>query len=279
MFVLEDWAAPRRQALEAMLAGLFGNAWPEPFGDMARYPLLTGGKRIRPLLTLAAHEAIAGTWEPALRPAAAIEMVHCYSLVHDDMPCMDDDDERRGKPTTHVKFGEDMALLVGDALLTEAFRLLSRPWTEPSVQLHLVEELSLAAGHRGMIGGQATDLGALGPVTDLETLTRLHRGKTGALIRCAVRMGAITAGADEATLDNLTRYANCVGLAFQLRDDLLDEEQDAGEDGPPNFVKLMGAPGTRQHALAMAREALDALEGIDSPVLRQLANFSVERTV
>jgi len=279
VFVLEDWAAPRRQALEAMLAGLFGNAWPEPFGDMARYPLLTGGKRIRPLLTLAAHEAIAGTWEPALRPAAAIEMVHCYSLVHDDMPCMDDDDERRGKPTTHVKFGEDMALLVGDALLTEAFRLLSRPWTEPSVQLHLVEELSLAAGHRGMIGGQATDLGALGPVTDLETLTRLHRGKTGALIRCAVRMGAITAGADEATLDNLTRYANCVGLAFQLRDDLLDEEQDAGEDGPPNFVKLMGAPGTRQHALAMAREALDALEGIDSPVLRQLANFSVERTV
>ncbi len=279
MFALEDWAAPRRQALEALLAGLFDNAWPEPFGDMARYPLLTWGKRIRPLLTLAAHEAITGTWEPALRPAAAIEMVHCYSLVHDDMPCMDDDDERRGQPTTHVKYGEDMALLVGDALLTEAFGLLSQPWAEPSVQLRLVRELSEAAGHKGMIGGQATDLGALGPVTDLDTLTRLHRGKTGALIRCAVRMGAITAKADEATVDKLTRYANCVGLAFQLRDDLLDEDQDAGEDGPPNFVKLLGAPGTRQRAVELVQEALEALDGIDCPVLRQLANFSVERTV
>lgn len=279
MFVLEDWAAPRRVALEAFLAALFQDSWPGPFGAMGRYPLLTGGKRIRPLLTLAAHEAITGTWEPAMRPAAAIEMVHCYSLVHDDMPCMDDDGERRGKPTTHVAFGEDMALLVGDALLTEAFRILSRPWGDPAVQLKLVEELSTAAGYHGMIGGQAADLGALGEITDVETLTRLHRGKTGALIRCAVRMGAITARADWEVLDSLTRYANCVGLAFQLQDDLLDEEQDAGEDGPPSFVKLLGAEDTRRRARAVAEEALRAIDGIDSPVLRGLASFSVERAI
>ena len=276
---LEDWAGPRRAALDQLLSELFNDAWPEAFGAMGRYPLLTGGKRIRPLLCLAAHEAIAGTWEPALRPAAAIEMVHCYSLVHDDMPCMDDDAERRGKPTTHVQFGEDMALLVGDALLTESFRILSRPWGDPAMQLELVRELSTAAGYHGMIGGQAADLGALGDITDVETLTRLHRGKTGALIRCAVRMGAITARANWEVLDGLTRYANHVGLAFQLADDVLDEEQDAGEDGPPSFVKLLGVDETRRRAQALAQEALDALGTLEAPVLRQLAQFSVERTI
>jgi geranylgeranyl pyrophosphate synthase len=276
---LEDWAGPRRAALDTLLSELFSDAWPEPFGAMGRYPLLTGGKRIRPLLCLAAHEAVTGTWEPALRPAAAIEMVHCYSLVHDDMPCMDDDAERRGKPTTHIQFGEDMALLVGDALLTESFRILSRPWGDPAMQLELVRELSTAAGYHGMIGGQAADLGALGDITDVETLTRLHRGKTGALIRCAVRMGAITARADWEVLDGLTRYANHVGLAFQLADDVLDEEQDAGDDGPPSFVKLLGVDETRRRAQALAQEALDALGALEAPVLRQLAHFSVERTI
>lgn len=276
---LETWAGPRRAALETFLAELFVDAWPEAFGEMSRYPLTTGGKRIRPLLCLAAHEAVTGTWEPALRPAAAIEMVHCYSLVHDDMPCMDDDSVRRGLPTTHVKYGEDMALLVGDALLTEAFRLLSRPWGDATMQLQLVRELSTAAGYHGMIGGQAADLGALGDITDVETLTRLHRGKTGALIRCAVRMGAITARADGRVLDGLTRYANHVGLAFQLADDVLDEEQDAGDDGPPSFVKLLGREETTRRAQALAVDAEEALGDLAAPVLRQLARFSVERTI
>ena len=152
MFDLESWAAPRREMLQQKMDALFADAWPEPFRAMCLHSLQTGGKRMRPLLTLAAFEAVnGGNPEHAVPAALAIELVHTYSLVHDDMPCMDDDAERRGKPTTHVLFGDDMALLVGDALLTEAFRLLTDPALPPELAIAQVRELSTSAGYLGMV--------------------------------------------------------------------------------------------------------------------------------
>lgn len=276
---LEAWAGPRRAQLQAALDALFADAWPAPFGPMCSYALQTGGKRMRPLLTLAAAEAVGGG--PALAPALAIELVHTYSLVHDDMPCMDDDAERRGKPTVHVQYGQDMALLAGDALLTEAFRILANEPVSPELAIGWVRELSTAAGYLGMVGGQASDLGVEGPVTDVETLTRLHRGKTGGLIRCAVRMGAQAGGASESELAALTAFSEHVGLAFQLADDVLDEHQDAGEDGPPSFVKLLGVDETRARAQALADQARASLAdlGPAAEPLRALAIYTVERKI
>lgn len=269
-----DWAEPRRRELERRLNALFADAWPPAFTAMARHPLQTGGKRMRPLMVLAAHEvASEAALDTAWLPAMAVELVHTYSLVHDDLPCLDDDDERRGVPTTHVVHGEAMALLVGDALLTEAFRLLAS-----SGDIRLVAELANAAGYRGMIGGQAADLGAHGPVGDIDTLTRLHANKTGELFRCAVRMGAIAGGADDALLARLTRFAEAFGLAFQLADDVLDEEQDAGDDGPPSYVKLLGVDETRRRAASLTDEALSALRGLPrAEPLRDLARYNLSR--
>lgn len=281
MFDLESWAAPRREMLQQRMDALFADAWPEPFRAMCLHSLQTGGKRMRPLLTLAAFEAVnPGDAEQAIPAALAIELVHTYSLVHDDMPCMDDDSERRGKPTTHVLYGDDMALLVGDALLTEAFRLLTDPVLPAKLAIAQVRELSTSSGYLGMVGGQASDLGAGGPVTDVETLTRLHRGKTGGLIRCAVRMGAMAGGAKPIQLQALTRFAESVGLAFQLADDVLDAEEDAGSDGPPSFVKLMGVDGTRAKARELAAQARGSLGAVpQADALEALALFTVEREI
>ncbi len=291
--LLNVWAQPRRVLMQTQLEGLFQDAWPPRFGEMCRYPLLTGGKRMRPLLTFAAFEAL-GTSEAsggaalltslssALPAALAVELVHCYSLVHDDLPSMDDDDERRGKPTVHVTYGEGNAVLVGDALLTEAFRLLAEGSSPlaASVRLAMVAELSRAAGYTGMIGGQAADVGVGGPIVDVQTLTRLHRNKTGALIRCAVRMGALAGGASSDALARLTRYAESVGLAFQLADDLLDIEQDAGPDGPPSFPRLLGAAETRRRALSLATKAREAGEGLARPeILLALAEYTITREI
>ncbi|MED5370659.1 MAG: polyprenyl synthetase family protein [Myxococcota bacterium] len=279
MFDLNAWAEPRRELLQQRLDGLFADAWPAPFAPMCLHPLQTGGKRMRPLLTLAAYEAVGGQdTERALPAALAIELVHTYSLVHDDMPCMDDDSERRGKPTTHVLYGEDMALLVGDALLTEAFRRIADAALPAELAVAQLRELSSAAGYLGMVGGQASDLGAEGPVTDIETLTRLHRGKTGALIRCAVRMGALAGGAKPMQLQALTRFAEAVGLAFQLADDILDADEDKGEDGPPSFVKLLGVDETRRRARELADQARASLEAVpNADALEALALYTVER--
>ena len=269
-----DWAEPRRRELERRLHGLFADAWPPAFTAMTQHPLRTGGKRMRPLMVLAAFEvANAGELDDAWLPAMALELVHTYSLVHDDLPCMDDDAERRGKPTTHIVHGEAMALLVGDALLTEAFRLLAQ-----TGDIRLVGELSAAAGYHGMIGGQAADLGAHGPVDDVDTLIRLHAAKTGQLFRCAVRMGGLAGGAGDELLSRLTRFAEAFGLAFQLADDVLDEEQDAGEDGPPSYVKLLGADEARRRAAALTDDALAALEGLPrAEPLRDLASYNLAR--
>ena len=276
---LKSWAEARRDRVQALLLSRFEDAWPPRFQEACRYPLGTGGKRIRPLLALASVEALGAEVGPAaLHAAAAVELIHTYSLVHDDLPAMDDDDVRRGRPTVHRAYDEATAILVGDAQLTEAFSTLTDPAVPAALRGALVAELAQAAGHRGMVGGQAADVGLGGPVTDLETLLRLHRGKTGALIRVAVRMGAIVAGATDAQLRQLTTYGEKVGLAFQLADDVLDADQDAGDDGPPSVVKLLGLDETRRRADALSLQALAAIADLPAPdTLAALARFTVER--
>jgi geranylgeranyl pyrophosphate synthase len=282
---LNAWVAQRKPKLEAFLEGLFSDAWPTLFGEMCRYPLLTGGKRMRPLWVLAAHEAVSGKSDPQqglLHAAAALELIHCYSLVHDDLPCMDDDDERRGRPTVHKIYGEGSAVLVGDALLTEALGLALRaPGLGAEQRVAIATELTQAAGYLGMIGGQAADIGLGGAIDSRADLERLHRGKTGALIRAGCRIGGIVAAAHTNELDALTRYGESIGLAFQLADDVLDAEEDAGADGPPSFVKLMGLAPCEEEADRLFKEASSSLAdfGENATPLRQLAAYTVQRNI
>lgn len=277
---MHAWSAARREALDRWMHPLFDDAWPASFSEPCRYPVFGGGKRIRPLLAIAAYEALTDApLEAVFPPAAAVELVHTYSLVHDDLPCMDDDDERRGRPTVHRQWDEATAVLSGDALLTEAFAVLVRHEADPALAVTWVKELSFAAGYQGMVGGQAADIGLGAGITDPEVLTRLHRLKTGALIRAAVRMGAQAAGADAPTLKTLTTYGEQVGLAFQLADDLLDAHEAEDVNGPPSFVRLLGIDGTREAAQALADEAFGIATDLNAPVLQALARFTVERDV
>ncbi len=278
VFSLANWAEPLRQALLPKLRDAVTTAVPERFANACVYPLETGGKRMRPLLCVAAAEAVSGQATAATWAAAvAIELVHTYSLVHDDLPAMDDDDERRGRPTVHKAFDEATAVLVGDALLTAAFEVLAQV-EDPALAIALVRELSEAAGHRGMIAGQALDIGLAGPVVSLDHLLDVHRRKTGALFRCAVRMGALSAGARTDQLARLTTFGEAVGLAFQLADDVLDADQDAGEDGPPSFVRLLGIEETQRRAEAELDWALAALKGLPRPeALSALATYTIRR--
>lgn len=275
---LRTWAAPRLEAFEAALMGTFPDAVPATLREACLYPLQTGGKRVRPLLTLAACEAVGGDWRTALPAAVAVELLHTYSLVHDDLPCMDDDDLRRGRPTVHVRYGENVAVLVGDALLTESFVVLAGAGYAPALTTRLVAELARAGGAGGMIAGQAFDIGMDGPVNELDPLLRLHRLKTGALIRCAVRLGGLCGGATD--LRALDAYGDAVGLAFQVHDDVLDADQDDKADGPPSFVKLLGVDATRRAASAHADRATSAIVGLaQADALRVLARFTVERSI
>jgi geranylgeranyl pyrophosphate synthase len=282
---LNTWVAQRKPKLEAFLEGLFSDAWPAFFGEMCRYPLLTGGKRMRPLWVLAAHDAVGGKTDQQqglLHAAAALELIHCYSLVHDDLPCMDDDDERRGRPTVHKVYGEGSAVLVGDALLTEALSLALRaPGLNAEQRVAIATELTEAAGYLGMIGGQAADIGLGGSIDNRADLERLHRGKTGALILAGCRLGGIVAGANTDELADLTRYGKAIGLAFQLADDILDAEEDAGENGPPSFVKLIGLSPCEEEADRLFKEAIEALAdfGESATPLHQLAAYTVQRNI
>jgi geranylgeranyl pyrophosphate synthase len=274
------WVAERLRRLDAWMQPRFQDTWPADFGEACRYPLFGGGKRVRPLLVFAAHEAVrGGSFEAAIPAAAAVELVHTYSLVHDDLPCMDDDDLRRGRPTVHRAWDEATAVLAGDALLTEAFAAVVEAPVEDGVRVRLVRELADAAGHRGMVGGQAADIGLGSTIVDPAVLERLHRLKTGALIRCAARMGGLVAGADPERLVSLTAYGEHVGLAFQLADDLLDADEAARDDGPPSFVRLLGLDETRRRAIALADAARSIAESLDSDALIALARFTVERDV
>ena len=254
------------------------------------YSLMAGGKRLRPILLMAAADAVNGSGEKFITVADALEMIHTYSLIHDDLPAMDDDDYRRGKLTNHKVFGEAMAILAGDALLTLAFEVVLRQRdVAPEILLKVLHEISTAAGMSGMVGGQVIDLRSEGVKIDLTTLKRMHMGKTGALFRAAIRSGAILAQADEKNLDALTRYAENFGLAFQITDDILDVTGDAtilgkatGSDAKnfkSTYVTLTSLDEAKFYAQAAVDDALNALEnfGAEADFLRELVQYLVAR--
>ncbi len=271
-FSLHTWAPPRQAEVDAALLGAVTDVVPAAFQGACAYPLTTGGKRIRPLLCFASAEALGAPWRSALPGALAIELIHTFSLVHDDLPCMDNDDLRRGKPTVHRQYDEATALLVGDALLAQAFVVLAQ---SPALAAG-VHDLALAT--RRMCEGQFLDLQRGSDSGELDALIRLHQAKTGALIAASVRLGARAAGASEAELDVLTCYADRVGLAFQVRDDVLDAHEADKAGGAPNFIRLLGLDATSTFAQRLAGEASDAVASLPDPAaLIALARFAVDR--
>ncbi len=292
-FRLNDWMAAELAAVERALEAWVPASAPAGLGDAMRYAVLDGGKRLRPLLVLAAADAVQGQRQAALRAACAVELVHAYSLVHDDMPCMDNDVLRRGKPTVHVKFGEAQALLAGDALQALAFELLTPDDAEgiaPAVQATLCRLLARAAGHGGMAGGQAIDLASVGQRLDEAQLRQMHRLKTGALLHASVALGAACGQVPATAREALDRYGHALGLAFQVVDDILDVTADsatlgktAGKDAAndkPTYVSLMGLDRSRAYAADLLEEALAALRASalpDTRALEALARMVVER--
>ncbi len=259
--------------------------------EAMRYAALDGGKRLRPFLAVASADLFDVPRARALRAAAAVEMIHCYSLVHDDLPAMDDDDLRRGRPTVHKRFDEATAILAGDALLTEAFAVLADPATHPdgAIRAALVAELARASGAAGMVGGQMIDLMAANLALDDSGLKRLQNLKTGCLIAVACRMGAVLGGASVATIDLLGNYGMDMGLAFQIADDVLDVESSAAETGKATgkdaaagkatFVSRLGLDGAKTLAHTLAVQAGNHLDsfGNKSKLLREAAMFAVTR--
>jgi len=285
--VFARWAARTEATLERLLPP--DTDEPRRLHAAMRHAALGGGKRMRPLLVYAAGTAL-GAPEPLLdAPAAAVELVHAYSLVHDDLPAMDDDDMRRGRPTVHVAFDEATAILAGDALQTLAFEALADAEAPADLRAGWMQALARASGARGMCGGQALDIDATGSVLPLEALQRMHSLKTGALIRAAVRMGALGAGADDATLQRLDEFAGALGLAFQVRDDLLDIEatsealgKTAGKDvaqAKSTYPALLGMDGARARLEQLAAQMHDTLAtvGGDCSLLDALGQLAVQR--
>lgn len=295
-FALEDYMRERTALVQAALE----RAVPASQGpasrlyEAMRYSLLAGGKRLRPVLALAACEAVGGAITDALSFACAIEMIHTYSLIHDDLPCMDDDDLRRGRPTNHVVYGDAIATLAGDGLLTDAFKILAsselpRGSAPASVIVQTIAELASAAGSDGMVGGQVIDLLGENRALTVDELEYMHRKKTGALFCAAVSCGARLGGADEAQLVAMRDYALALGLAFQVADDLLDVEASAesvgkrtGKDsshGKATYPSILGIARSHEFARELASKAYRALDYFDEKAapLRALANFAVER--
>jgi len=288
------WTLACQTRIEGVLAEWLPPAHitPQRLHEAMRYAVLGGGKRVRPLLAFAAGEVAGADPERVQHAAAAVELIHAYSLVHDDMPAMDNDALRRGKPTVHVEFDEATALLVGDALQSLAFDILTvQPLAnDAATQLNMVQLLAQAAGSRGMAGGQAIDLASVGKPLDLTELEFMHIHKTGALIRASVLLGARCGTVNEATTAALDHYAKCIGLAFQVVDDVLDAEaptatlgKTAGKDAAdnkPTYVSLLGVARARELAQEMRADARKALANLGAPAerLRQLADFVVERS-
>ncbi len=284
---------------QARVDAALENLFVPPHAELARlyqamrYSVFNGGKRVRPLLVYAACEALGGAVEDADGAACAVELIHAYSLVHDDLPAMDDDDLRRGKPTTHKAFDEACAILAGDGLQSLAFSVLADPQLNPlgsESGLAMVACLAQAAGPAGMVGGQAIDLGSVGQRLDRQALESMHRHKTGALIEASVRLGALASGkADERSLLALQNYARAIGLAFQVQDDILDVESDTATLGKtqgkdqandkPTYPALLGLDAAKAYALELRDLALHALRPFDEAAepLRELARFIVER--
>jgi len=273
--------------------------FPEPEGPASdvlnamKYSLFAGGKRLRPILCMAGAEAVGGEGTHVLSVACALELIHTYSLIHDDLPLMDDDDLRRGKPTNHRVFGEAVALLAGDGLLTEAFSLMTGPelrkHVSPDVIIKVIHLISRAAGYRGMVGGQAVDIRSEGKTADLCLVEFIHTHKTGALITASVASGAILAGGDEAQIEAITSCGRNIGLAFQVSDDILDIEGDsktlgktAGADkqkGKITYPAVVGLKKSRELQSELFEAAIESLKGFNKEAdpLRLIAQYIIER--
>lgn len=287
----EAWSRSQLDRVESALSAWVPASAPAGLGQAMRYGVLDGGKRLRSLLVLAAADAVAGQTEAALRAACAVELIHAYSLIHDDMPCMDNDVLRRGKPTVHVQFGEAQAMLAGDAMQALAFEVLTPDEGVPPVlQARLCALLARSAGHAGMAGGQAIDLASVGITLDEQALRDMHHRKTGALLQASVLMGAACGQTSPATWQALSEYGDAIGLAFQVVDDILDVTQasetlgkTAGKDqdnNKPTYVSVLGLAAARQHARELREKAQAALarSGLrDAGRLAGLADKVVDR--
>jgi len=286
------WARAEQDEIEQALDRLMPLETPARLGAAMRYAVQGGGKRLRPLLVLAAAQAVGGEREAALRAACAVELIHAYSLIHDDLPCMDNDVLRRGKPTVHVQFGVAEAMLAGDAMQALAFEVLTpERGVEPALQARLCSLLARAAGHAGMAGGQAIDLSSVGRTLDEERLSEMHRRKTGALLEASVLMGAACGSVDARCWRALADYGTAVGLAFQVVDDILDVTEasetlgkTAGKDvhhNKPTYVSVLGLAAARTRAAGLRDQAQAALarSGLAGAAwLSVLADLVVERT-
>lgn len=290
----EDWARSRQVRIETSLQTLLPAAdiAPERLHDAMRYAVLGGGKRVRPLLAFAAGELNRADEARVTIAAAAVELIHAYSLVHDDLPCMDDDMLRRGKPACHIEYDEAIALLAGDSLQSLAFQLLAeyRLTDTPQTQLEMIKRLAQAAGSRGMAGGQAVDLASVGKTLSLPELEFMHIHKTGAIIRAAVMLGAYCGNSlNESQMASLDHFAKCIGLAFQVVDDVLDAEattatlgKTAGKDAEnnkPTYVSILGSARARELAEELRGDAYQSLEvfGATAERLRQVTDFIIRR--
>ena len=285
----------KRALVDAFLKSYFENACePSVLYDAMKYSLFAGGKRIRPILMCASYEACGGNSEDIVPQAASVELIHTYSLIHDDLPAMDNDDLRRGKPTNHIVFGEAMAILAGDALLTEAFSMMSHTTSQKKRLrsthiMNAISELAIAAGAYGMVGGQAQDILSEGTEPDEHTLAFIHIHKTAALIKASVRIGALLAGARGIKLKAFTRYGENMGLAFQIVDDILDIEgkteelgKSAGSDierHKMTYPSLFGIDGSKRKAQELVTEGIAALRKFSSEAepLREIARYLIER--
>jgi farnesyl diphosphate synthase len=287
----DAWIDAELRAVEAALEAWVPADAPAGLGEAMRYGVLDGGKRLRPLLVLAACQAVRGARPAALRAAVSVELIHAYSLVHDDMPCMDNDVLRRGKPTVHVKFGEAQAMLAGDAMQALAFEVLTpEEGVAPALQAKLCALLARAAGHAGMAGGQAIDLASIGKPLTEQALRDMHRRKTGALLQASVLMGAACGHTEAPCRDALAEFGAALGLAFQVVDDILDVTQEshtlgktAGKDlfdNKPTYVSVLGLQSARDCAAELHARAMQALRRAalpDTQLLAMLADRVVER--
>jgi geranylgeranyl diphosphate synthase type II len=293
---LKKYLKERCQLVDEALDGFLPQADELPISihKSMRYSVFAGGKRVRPILLLAACEAVGGDISHAMPAACAMEMIHTYSLIHDDLPAMDDDDFRRGNPTNHKVFGEAIAILAGDALLTEAFILLSNPallkGADPRGMLQVIQEIAFCAGSQGMVGGQVVDMESEGKRDiDMATVQYIHTHKTGALIKAAVKAGAIIGRAEGKELEAMTRYGEAIGLAFQIADDILDIEgtteeigKDAGSDearGKATYPAVVGIGEAKKRAAELVDMAMEALSCFDEKAdpLREIARYVVYR--
>ena len=293
--MIGDYQKGCQQRVDGCLEALFVPPLPqlERLYQAMRYSVMNGGKRVRPLLVYAACEALNGDKTDADGAACAVELIHAYSLVHDDLPAMDDDDLRRGQPTTHKAFDEACAILAGDGLQSLAFEAMAQAEHNPqdaALRLRMFAVLARAAGPAGMVGGQAIDLGSVGLKLDRDALELMHRHKTGALIEASVQLGALASGhADADTLASLSQYARAIGLAFQVQDDILDVESDTATLGKhqgadiardkPTYPAQLGMDAAKAYALELRDQALHALRPFDTAAepLRELARYIVER--